>query len=247
MSLRGLAAALVLCGGCAGAAAADLTRIPTDAEIAATARSLKAPSEAAIARARRQAGAPTDAQLSQVPVRGMPNVDALPTPANAPAVDLEALAKGYEAAGEQMAAAQAQLGSGPRMLVFVSFAMPEATLARLVDQAEKASATLVLRGLTESSLKATVFRVQKLIGRRKVAVQIDPQAFERFGVTKSPTFVLVRAGTQPQPCAQGQCLPANSFVSVAGDVSLRYALEFVQRNAPAFRDEAEPFLGKLGG
>lgn len=242
-----LAAALFLCSAWAGAMAGDLTHVPTDAEVAGAVRGLKAPSEADAVRARRHAGMPTDAQLSQVPAPGMPKVDALPAPANAPTVDLEALAKGYEAAGEQMAAAQAQLGGGPRMLVFVSFAMPEATLARLVEQAEKAPATLVLRGLTQFSLKATVLRVHKLIGNRKVAVQIDPQAFERFGVTKSPTFVLVRAGAQAKPCSKDQCLPASSFVSVAGDVSLQYALEFFQRNAPTFRDDAEPFVAKLGG
>jgi conjugal transfer pilus assembly protein TrbC len=131
--------------------------------------------------------------------------------------------------------------------VFVSFSLPPATLSRLVEQAERASATLVLRGLTETSLKQTVLRVQKLIGARQVAFQIDPQAFERFGIVHTPTFVLVRQGVQARPCNDAQCMPAASFVSASGDVSLDYALEFIERSAPAFGNEAREFLRRLRG
>ena len=46
--------------------------------------------------------------------------------------------------------------SGPSLLVFVSFAMPDATITRLLDQASGARATLVLRGLVNGSLRDTV-------------------------------------------------------------------------------------------
>jgi conjugal transfer pilus assembly protein TrbC len=130
-------------------------------------------------------------------------------------------------------------------LVFISFAMPDATLTRLVDQAARAQASLVLRGLAEGSLVRTVARVQQLIGSRKVAVQIDPQAFDRYAVTQTPTFVLVRDGTLPQPCATGLCVPGDRFARTAGDVSLDYALTHIQRSAPGFSKDAGGFLKRL--
>ena len=72
------------------------------------------------------------------------------------------------------------------LLVFVSFAMPEATITRLLDQASRARATLVLRGFVNGSLRDTVERMQRLIGNRQVAVQIDPQAFDRFSIVRTP-------------------------------------------------------------
>ena len=125
--------------------------------------------------------------------------------------------------------------------------MPEAALSRLVDQAARAGATLVLRGLVDGSLQRTVLRAQRLIGERKVGFQIDPQAFDRFSVSVTPTFVLIKDGAVPAPCAAGTCFPSSSFVSTAGDVSLDYALEFFGRAAPAFDPAAQSFLSKMKG
>jgi conjugal transfer pilus assembly protein TrbC len=78
-----------------------------------------------------------------------------------------------------------------------------------------------------------------------VAVQIDPQAFDRYAVTQTPSFVLVRDGVLPAPCASGVCVPADGFVMAAGDVSLDYALAFFQRSKPTFARDADPFLKRL--
>ena len=88
-------------------------------------------------------------------------------------------------------------------------------------------------------------QVQALIGRRNVAVQIDPVAFDRFAIARVPSFVLVRDGTRPVSCAAGSCAPPEAFLRTAGDVSLDYALDHMQRAAPAFRADAAPFLTRL--
>jgi conjugal transfer pilus assembly protein TrbC len=80
-----------------------------------------------------------------------------------------------------------------------------------------------------------------------VSVQIDPQAFDRFGVVRTPSFVLVRAGAQPQRCGAGMCFAADQFVMAAGDVSLDYALEHFRRAAPRAAKDATPFLKRLKG
>jgi len=168
----------------------------------------------------------------------------LPQPATRTPIDLEALAKGFDAQTGQPAL---KPNAGPGLLIFISFELPEPTLARLVDQAARARASLVLRGLVNNSLRDTVERVQRLIGSRQVSVQIDPQAFDRFAVTRTPSFVLLQGGAQPRACGAAACFAADQFALAAGDVSLDYALEFIQRSTPRLARDASGFLGRLKG
>ncbi|MCW5632014.1 MAG: type-F conjugative transfer system pilin assembly protein TrbC [Rubrivivax sp.] len=214
----------------------------TDADIERARRAQPTVTEADIQRARERHRAPTDAELRQAPAPSAPRIDALPQPASRAPIDLEALARGF---GNGEGARMPKTQSGPALLVFVSFAMPEAALSRLLDQAERARASLVLRGLVDASLVRTVARVQQLIGSRRVAVQIDPQAFDRYAITQTPSFVLVHDGATAAPCANGLCIPADGYVMAAGDVTLDYALAFIQRSAPAFSKDADAFLKRL--
>ena len=200
--------------------------------------------DADIEHARKSQRMPTDAELARVPVPAAPRIDALPQPVTKAPIDLEALAKGFDASAAQPAFAATP---GPTLLIFVSFAMPEATLGRLLDQAGRAGATLVLRGLVNGSLRDTVERMQRLIGERQVAVQIDPQAFDRFSIVRTPSFVLVRSGASAQPCSSGTCLASDQFVMAAGDVSLDYALSFFERSAPAMARDASSLLQRMKG
>ena len=218
--------------------------IVSDADVARAANSQPVITDQDIKRAARKNRMPTDAELARVPVPTAPRLDALPQPLTQRRIDLGAIAKGYEAMG-QPAPSAAAVHETPALLVFISFSMPEATLARLVDQATRARATLMLRGLVDGSLQKTVLRAQGLIGQRKVALQIDPQAFDRFSITATPTFVLLKAGAVGAPCTAGTCFAASSFVAAAGDVSMDHALEHFRRITPAFRPAASAFLARL--
>jgi conjugal transfer pilus assembly protein TrbC len=176
------------------------------------------------------------------PAKVMPRVDTLPVPATQTPVDLEALARGFAGASGSPALPGAD---EPRLIVFISLSMPEATLARLVDQAARARAQLLLRGLTEGSLPRTAARIQQLIGTRPVAVQIDPRAFDRYAIQRVPAFVLARAGGPAIACSGEQCARSDDHVVAAGDVSLDYALDHFQRSAPAFAKDAGRFLARL--
>jgi len=214
----------------------------TDSEMERARRSQPTVSEADIRRAQESNRMPSDAELRQTaPVAG-PRIDALPKPLTDAPLDLRALAQGFDAT---VGRAAFKTALGPRMLVFVSFSMPREALSRLVDQAAQSGATLVLRGLVDSSLTATVARVHQLIGERRVAVEIDPQAFERYGVTHVPTFVLVRDGAQASACVSGVCVPGDGFAKVAGDVSLDYALSFFRHSAPALTRDADQITDRL--
>jgi conjugal transfer pilus assembly protein TrbC len=216
----------------------------SDADIARVQRSQPVITDQDIERARQKYAMPSEAQLRAAAPRSTPKIDALPQPKTARPLDLEAIAKGFEANADVAAQAQA-LRSGPRLLVFVSFTLPEATLKRLVDQASRAGATLVLRGFAAGSLRETVSRVQAIKGKSDVAIEIDPQAFDRFAIARTPSFVLVREGASTTSCASGQCFASDAFVSVAGDVSLDYALEHIERSAPRFALGAASFLNKI--
>ena len=217
----------------------------TDADIERVRREQPAITEGDIDAARRKYSMPGDAELRYAPVP-IPNVEALPQPLSRTPIDLEALARGYASQADAMTQAQG-LATGPGLLVFVSLSMPRPTLQRLVGQAARAKASIVLRGFANGSLRDTVAQVQGLIGARQVAVQIDPLAFDRFAVTRVPTFVLVRDGTRPVACASGSCAPADRFLRTSGDVSLDYALEHMRRSAPGFGPPADIFLKRIKG
>lgn len=242
-------AVVAVCVGLAGSPPthAQAQKSPvTEADIARAARSQPVITDKDIEAAARKNRMPTEAELARVPVPATPRIDALPQPQVQRKLDLGAIAGGYDAMG-QPDPAKGTLPVGPTLLVFVSFSMPEPTIGRLVDQAARAGATLVLRGFVEDSLQKTVSRVQRVIGTRKVGFQIDPQAFDRFTITATPSFVLIKDRSVPTPCAAGTCFAADSYALAAGDVSIDYALRFIQKTAPKFSREAQAFLAKMKG
>jgi conjugal transfer pilus assembly protein TrbC len=178
------------------------------------------------------------AAASQSPV----NVDAIPQPKGR--VDIEGLARAYEA-NHQAFGASALVTDAPALLVFVTLSMPEATLRLLVDQAARARAVLVLRGLQNASIRKTAARAQQVIGDAAVEFMIDPQAFDRFGVRLAPTFVLVKSGVRLADCSAGACVAPDAFASIAGDVSIDYALSAIAQRAPRLKTEAELFLKRI--
>jgi conjugal transfer pilus assembly protein TrbC len=87
-----------------------------------------------------------------------------------------------------------------RILVFVSFSMPEASLKSLAQEAQgistqrvsnqKHHVVLVMRGLYQNSFVKTASKLQKL----GIAVDIHPELFETHHVTSVPTFVQLENG-----------------------------------------------------
>ncbi|MDD5332878.1 MAG: type-F conjugative transfer system pilin assembly protein TrbC [Rhodoferax sp.] len=243
-----LALTVLLLSSAAGMGTAWAQSVPviTEADLERARREQPNITDQDLERARQKYRAPTEAELSAAPVPVQPNIDSLPQPQTNALIDLEALAKGYSAQSDAMAQAQG-LATGPGLFVFISLSMPQATLRRLVDQAARAQASVFIRGLAGGSLRTTVAQVQGLIGQRQVAVQIDPQAFDRFDIERVPSFVLVRDGTRPVSCASGLCAPPEGFLRTTGDVSLDYALEYMQRGSPQFAKDASGFLRRIKG
>jgi conjugal transfer pilus assembly protein TrbC len=145
--------------------------------------------------------------------------------------------------------------------IFITLDMPRGSLQRLVDQAARSGATLVLRGLKAQSMRQTLAAVGELIETRRVSWVIDPDAFTRFQVSAAPTFVLTLAD-EPMPgtpgfgsvpelprCAGTGCAALDSskptYLSVSGDVSLDYALDAMLRASPEATPRASTILQRL--
>jgi conjugal transfer pilus assembly protein TrbC len=147
--------------------------------------------------------------------RGMPNLN------GSEGFDPAALAAKYQSMKE--ATSKASKDSN-ELMVFVSLSMPPATLKRIGEQAKRAGAIVVFRGLKYGLRKgawADSMNALKPIADTGADVQINPELFERFHIQVVPTLVV--ASSAPEGCQGNQCEAGS--VAVVGDVSMDYALE----------------------
>lgn len=170
----------------------------------------------------------------------LPKIDAIPQPPVA-APDLASIAQKYQHLSKPQAPTSAQ----PDLLVLVSLSMPKQALERIIQQAERAGATLVFRGLKDGSMNRMGEELQKLIGERNVSAAIHPPAFQQFSVTRVPAVVI--AGADAGEVLENGCARPETFVKVTGDVTLDYALEYIERKSPAWAGWAKHFRSKIVG
>jgi len=171
-----------------------------------------------------------------------PNVSALPKP-NAAAPDIASIAEKYKDIGRALAQEQQRDASRVDLMVLVSLSMPQEALERIIDQAEKAGATLVFRGLKGDSMIRMTDEIQSLIGKRNVNIAVHPPAFQQFSVTRVPAVVLARG--EASNVMESGCAKADTFVKVSGDVSIDYALDYIERRSSAWAGEARKFRSKI--
>ena len=172
----------------------------------------------------------------------VPELRNLPQPA-ASAPDLAALAQAHRPSVPGGNSANPDV---PELMVFVSFSLPRETLQRIVHQSERSGAVLVLRGLKGHSLTQTGEEIARLVGERNVTVLIHPPAFQQFQVRQVPSLVLARPGSAAKIDEEG-CAPAASFIRIDGDVGQDYALDLIERQAPAWADIARRHAARLAG
>lgn len=194
---------------------------------------------------------PTDAEIRNAPVPKFPTAKELqnaPSPsfpvvpaARAPNVDIGNIADRYQ---QMQRGSVAALSQGD-LFVFVSFTIPPASFERILTQAERAGAVLVLRGLHENSMLKTAKKAQALIGTRKVAWQIDPSLYASMGVTAVPAVALAKPGAMVGGCKDATCRKSVEYGLVAGDVTLDYALDAIVQRKPALSTQGTYFLNKL--
>lgn len=203
------------------------------------------PSDTDLRAARERMGVTLNAlDRAGVPGRSaVPELRNLPTPA-AKGPDLGALAQTQRPSQRDSLAGPDT--DSPELMVFVSFSLPRETLQRIVRQSERSGAVLILRGLKGNSLTRMGEEIAQLVGERKVTALIHPPAFKQFQVRQVPSLVLARAG-QAAKIAEDGCAPAASFIRIDGDVGQDYALDLIERQAPAWADIARRYAARLSG
>ena len=185
-----------------------------------------------IDRALKRAGE-TARQSAGQTVPGSPGGTAAPLPA--------------ERQAARMADGLSGRGNTAEILLFTSLSVPAASWRQWARHAARIGAPMVMRGVAEGSLRATVKRIGERLGGHDAGVAIDPRLFRLFGVTRVPAVVVVPGGVPP--CTNPGCAgdPAPSHDRVTGNIGLAAALEAVAAEGSAGRDVARRHLARLRG
>ena len=135
----------------------------------------------------------------------------------------------------------------PEILLFTSLSVPAASWRQWARDAARIGAPLVMRGVAEGSLRATVKRIGGRLGGAEAGVAIDPRLFRLFGVTRVPAVVVVPGGVPP--CRSPGCSdePPPPHDRVTGNIGLAAALEAIAAEGSAARDAARRHLARLRG
>lgn len=177
-------------------------------------------------------------QSTRMQFQSAPNINALPKP-GVSAPDIASIAEKYKELNRAAAQEQQRKASQADLIVLVSLSMPRQTLERIVEQAERAGATLVFRGLKDDSMIRMTEEIQSLIGRRKINVVIHPPAFQQFSVMRVPAVVLAKS--EAFNVMENGCSRPDTFIKVTGDVSLDHALDYIERRSAAWASEARRY------
>jgi conjugal transfer pilus assembly protein TrbC len=181
---------------------------------------------------------PDSGQTIRLYSGGMPNIEALPQAA-VPAPDIATIAEKFK----KLSNASTPKNEQPDLLVMVSLSMPREALERTAEQAERAGATLVFRGLKGDSMTRMSEEIQSIIGTRNVSAVVHPPAFRQFSVTRVPVVVIARP--EAGNVLENGCSQTETFVKVAGDVSLDYALEHIERKSQAWGQIARAYRNRI--
>jgi len=125
--------------------------------------------------------------------------------------------------------------------VFVSSSMSHQLLKSYVKEAEKYGAILVFKGLPNGSWRELSKLVSDISNESdNVAMQIDDEAFSKFGISSVPSFVLSsepRDNWQEEENKRG----GRTFDKVIGNVGIRGALTLMAEQGD-MADEASSIL-----
>jgi len=99
--------------------------------------------------------------------------------------------------------------------VFVSFSIPNRLLEETLRDAAHHGIPVLLNGFVNDSMRDTAVKIFELTKKvPNCSMQIDPTAFERYGITQVPAFVAVNQ---------------KSFDVVLGNITMERAMDEVTR------------------
>lgn len=108
------------------------------------------------------------------------------------------------------------------LIIFLSSSLSQNLWSEYQQEIIKYNARPVIKGFIDGSMKKTINFINK-IENRKSGVEIDPNLFKKFNITKVPTIILYDI----DQCQNDECTP--NFDKITGTVSIKYFLEIVER------------------
>lgn len=107
-------------------------------------------------------------------------------------------------------------------LLFASFSIPENSFQDYLKDMSQTQGRILLRGLHRQSLPLTAQKISAhLKGLSQGGIQIDPNLFEKFHITHTPTFVLWDQEKNRWDCLSGHVTVAQALetIQLHGDLS----------------------------
>lgn len=138
-------------------------------------------------------------------------------------IDLNKTIADYNALNKN---AKASIGDN-RLLIFISSSMPKKSIINLMKQASSIGAVFVVRGLINNSYVNTYKYFYNLKGNNNVGIMINPTLFSALSIEVVPTFALYQSD---KDLLRTACNVTPKYTKVSGDVTLRYALEQLNRS-----------------
>ena len=153
----------------------------------------------------------------------------------------------------QQAAAEALATDTPRMLIFISLAMPASQLRQLAAEARRLQAVLLLRSFPDTNTDTATASAKNayeaiFTDSEETAVLVDPFSFHDYQVSEVPVYILLaREMDVAAVCHEQlqQCEPPYYTVRVSGAASAGAALQFM-RQEKSITAEVDIMLRRLG-
>lgn len=169
---------------------------------------------------------------------GLPHIERIQAPNPTPKVDVAEIAKQF-----QRSISAPSISPKYDLIIMASLSMPPGALKHLAEQAQRANATFIFRGLSGNSMLTMARDVRNAMGGVSASVAVNPPAFKQFGVTQVPAIVI--ATHQAGNVLENGCSSPQTYIKVSGDVSLDYALEYIERQSPQWAGVARDFRNKI--
>ena len=135
---------------------------------------------------------------------------------------------------------------GSEVIVFMSLSVPAAAWREWSAEAARIGVPLVLRGVSQGGLRATVKRVGAHLPKNAGAV-IDPRLFRLLDVTAVPAVAVVPGGVphcKSRGCSADTAPPHDR---VSGNIGLEAALSIIAAKGGPGRETARLYLEKIRG
>ena len=138
-------------------------------------------------------------------------------------------------------------GNTAEVLVFMSLSVPEPSWRQWSREAARIGTPMLLRGVAEAGLTATVSRIAARRPEDGVGAAIDPRLFRLFRIGSVPAVAVVPGGVPAcsSPGCSADAVPPHDLVT--GNIGLDGALEAIATEGGPGRDTASRHLAALRG